>query len=401
MADSVTDGGIYFPSIMGGLSLSTPATFTNHTITVSNAVAFVGRVFLAGKPGSKIMSSAGGAISFRTGGTSVWTALSTLGIGITDVSTAGPPARSDLTFDVSRTITSSTVTLTTNTWHRFTMAFGTKTLSHGQTYAFLVRMGTRVSTDAASVAALSSNTGTGPVVVTLSAGTAWTAATGSRPNVLFETDDGTLGWFAGGTAVSSISALSISSGGANSEYGVRFVPPWTCHVDELVVRVNLPNSAADYTVVLYSNPNTTPVTITSIAALAEEHPAATSAYALVHYPLQAPHTLSASTTYLLGVIPASTNPVTIQLMEFSAAGHKVTWNGGTGLATGARVGGAGAFSIVETNIPLGFAVRLSQIVPAAGGATVTVTTTTTITLTVGGGAGGIKYHPGMGGGLRG
>ena len=189
MADSITSGGVYFPSQLGGLGLIVPMAFTSHSITVSQAIAFVGNIFLDGKPASKLLSSAGGAISFRTGGASVWRALSTLGIGITDVSTVGPPARSDLAFDVSRSITSSTVTLTTNTWHTFTMASGSKTLSHGATYAFVVRMGTRVSTDTASVAALFSSIGFGAHVMSLSAGTAWGLALNSRPNVLFRTED--------------------------------------------------------------------------------------------------------------------------------------------------------------------------------------------------------------------
>ncbi len=402
MADSITSGGIYFPApyALGLINQgSSGAFYSTHTITVSNAVAFMGRIYLDGRPASKILSSAGGSVSFRTGGVSVWTALSVLSMSIQGVDTAvGPPARPNGVIGASRTITSSTVALPGSTWQTFTMASGTSTLSHGQMYAFVMRMITRVSTDAASLAGIwSSGASSGTALVgTLSAGTSWTTAQ-ATPNILFNCDDGTLGWFIGAHAVSNLTNQSISAAGTNTEYGMRFTMPWTCEIDALAVYCQVSISSADFSAILYSDPNGTPTTITAISVLANEFPI-TAFHAFKHLPLSVARTLSASTTYLLAIKPVA-SCITFQNLVFADAAHKVTVPGGGSLATGARAGGSGAFSLVETSIPHGFHVRVHKITPTT--TTITATTTTTITVTVGGGAGGMLVHPGMTGGLRG
>jgi hypothetical protein len=401
MANSITAGGFYFPPLYGNAHPNPTLLFSSHSITVSAGVAMVGRLYLQGQPAEKLFSSAGGTISFRHGASAVWTAVSSLAIGLQDVNLAGgPPGQPDLVYDVSTTITSSTTSFDTNTWVEHAMTSGSKSLSHGAMYAIVVRMGTRVSTDSASVAGITGiAVGTSnPHVTTLSAGTAWGIAN-AIPNVLIKTDDGTLGWLEGGYAISTFATLSISSGSTtNDEYGIRFVLPFTAQVDSLAVKYQLPGGAANTTVCLYSDPNGTPTTITSVAIDGSTWPI-NAVQSVVNIPLQNNVTLTASTTFVLSVIPTTATAITLQIPIFADEAHKITWPGGGSCAAAARIDGAGAFSMNETWIPMGFGVRIHEII----GTTVTATTTTTITttVTVGGAGGGMVVHPGMTGGVRG
>lgn len=391
MADSISSGGVLFPSLYNESAATVPLNMQNSaSFTGSAGYAFVGRVALENATPSALLSSAGGKIMFRTGGVSIWQALSTLAVGIQDVGTAAPGVP-DGVFDVSTSITSSTVTLTSNFWHTFNMTAGAKTLSHGQLYAVVARL-TKVSTDAASIGYIQGSM-TSPAVFSLSVAT-YTAINGV-PNCMLQCDDGTLGWFQGSFALSSISSQSISAGSTNNEVGLRFALPWTAQVDMFGVQYAGPAGGATQ-VILYSDPKGTPVTVTAVDLPASNLPIV-STQVLVPVPLREPVTITASTTYVLALKSASTSAVTARLMQFDNAAYKISVPGGGGCAKAVRGGGAGAFSMVETAIPAGFYVRTHQILSSA----TTVTATTTITVTVGGGAGGILVHPGMTGGVNG
>lgn len=380
------------------------ATILRNTTVAGSGVAFIGRVFIADGSASKILSAAGGgSISWLAGIISVTATTAIHAFGIQDVNTAvGPPGKPDGTYDVSATITGSGgAVYSSSNWNTTAMTSGAKTLSHGEFYAFVQTMVSSASVGGLRLRGWDSAGSPSPAMttyaVTFSATVATALASATNPNVLFNCDDGTLAWLQGAPAVSSLTSVSISSGGTNNEYGMRFVLPWTSTVDELGVMVGA-SSAADYTVVLYSDPDVTPVTITAIPVLAETH-STVSALTWQAIPLREPVTITASTTYLLGIRADAATAVIFQCMEFAAAANKITVPAGGSLARGARGGGAGAFSVDETRIPVGFNVRIHQI--AAGGATtVTTTTTTTITVTVGGAA-SMLVHPGMTGGVRG
>lgn len=387
-----------FPPWHAGF-LHQTTSFATLSITSSAGAAMMGRLYINGEAPEKLFSSAGGKISFRSGGTNVWTALSLLAIGIQDVDlAAGPPMRPDGTFDVSTTITSSTVAYPASTWNTWTMTSGSKSMSHGELYAVVVRMQSRISTDQASIAVLTApfTSGTFPCCASVSNSTVW-AASSSMPNVSLEFDDGTVGWLHGGFAISNIASRSISSGSANNEYGMRFVMPWTAQVNAWGVKV-LTNGVGTFKTCLYSDPNGTPTTITSVEIDGNTHPGL-NAYCYFNIPLQTPVTLTVSTTFMLSVISNTLSAVAIQAYTFPSETHKLTLGGGSSLAEGARAGGAGAFSMNEVSVPACFHIRCHQILDT----TVTATTTTTITttITVGGAGGGMVIHPGMTGGVRG
>jgi len=351
-----------------------------------------------GAPASKIMSGAGLAeIQFRTG-PMIWQALSVLGVGIQGIGATTPRIQPDGVYVVSRTITSSTVPLAGSTWITLTMANGTATLTHGEMYAVVFNMTTRVSTDSAEFGSVAGYIGVGkgwPGGL-LKDAAAWTNSGWNLiASMILKADDGTLGWFHRSIPITTTTAVSISSGGTNTEYGLRFVLPWTCQVDALGYAVRVSGSAADYSAILYSDPNGTPTTVTSIAMLSE-HNLTTGPMVLHSLPLIQNVTITASTTYLLALKPSSATPITIQSWGVPSAAHKIAFIGGTGLAQGTRGGGVGAFSMDETLIPGGFGVSIHQINPT----TTTVTTTTTITVTLAG-AGGMLVHPGMTGGIKG
>lgn len=406
MADSITGGGFIFPPLLDNAPKSLPVSFTSYALGVTaGTLAFIGRVFIADRSPSKILSSAGGTISFLTGVSSITATAAIHVIGIQDVdATNGPPARPDNTFDVSATLTGSAGSqFTDNSWVTKAMTSGSKTLSHGELYAFVARAASSASVGGLRIRAPVNTTGGGAsaFTVTMSATTNISVATlapAGTPNVLFQCDDGTLAWLAGSTAISSVSAVSISSGGTNDEYGMRFTLPWTSQVDGLGVRVG-GISTANYNIILYSDPKGTPVTLTSIAILGAQQP--TSVTAVSHLIPITPITLTASTTYLLAVRAGAAAAITFQHLRFAAAANKISFPGGGSLARGARANDTGAFSMDETAIPAGFQVRINQIVSTASTVTATTTTTITTTITTTVNTGGMLVHPGMGGGLRG
>ncbi len=413
MADSITSGSFPFPPIWNGAlgygyTLGNQIAYTLQTLnSTSEAVAYYGRMNIADGSATKILSAGLGQIMFRTG-TNTWQALSVLAIGLQTVG-SGIPIRPSETFLASTTTTASgggaAVLLPSTSWITVTMASGAATLTHGSLWSVVFNLTTRVSTDSVQIAHVQKSAATNAPgnefpCGNMKDGGAWTNTGGNSiaPAILLKCDDGTLAWLSNSFPAHSVTSFSISSGGTNNEYGMRFALPWTSAIDGFGATVRHINSTADYTVLLYSDPDGTPATVTSYAVLGLQAPALGAAACRQTFPTSL-ITLTASVTYMLAVrgdTGAANGAVSVQAVEFADASHKIAISGWGGLALGARGGGAGAFSMAETRVPAFFHVNVHQI-SGGGTTTVTTTTTTTITTTVG----GPRVHPGMGGGARG
>src|SRR4030095_12915179 len=125
MALTTIPTGILYPFVTDSSGTSAKASGSGTAMNAATAkTAMIGRVYISGRPGSAktIIAAVGGSISFRTGTVTFANAGTTIDLGIQDVDTAnGPTARPDGSFDVSRTLTGGTDTISSNTWTTFAM----------------------------------------------------------------------------------------------------------------------------------------------------------------------------------------------------------------------------------------------------------------------------------------
>jgi hypothetical protein len=323
---------VYLPS--GG----TAATLN----TLNYRCAFVGKVFLPGRTGTKTISSAGGKIYFQPGTTTFADAGTTIRVGIQDLDdTAGPPATPDGTFDVYDDLVGGTDTITSATNKTVTMSSGTKDLTHGQKIAVVFDMTAKAGSDSVIIQGATTIAAAGifPGVSSYNA-SAWSAGS-LVPNVVLEFDDGTFGTIDGSFVFtnSNGSAVAFNSGSNPSERGNIFQVPFDCKIDGYWFAANLANSSAAFQVLLYSDPTGTPAVVTDSTITFDPNNArAASVNGVFIETLPTEITLTAATDYAVLIKPTSANNVTVGSVSFPVAGARALW-GGTGVSLATRNGG--------------------------------------------------------------
>jgi hypothetical protein len=336
-----------FPSLpYPNLSLSSvylPSGGTAATLnTLNYRCAFVGKVFLPGRTGTKTISSAGGKIYFQPSTTTFADASTTLRVGIQDLDDAsGPPATPDGTFDVYDDLVGGTDTITTTTNKAVTMSSGTKDLTHGQKIAVVFDMVAKGGSDSVIIQAATTVSAAGifPGVSSYNA-SSWTAGS-LVPNVVLEFDDGTFGTIDGSFIFtnSNGSAVAFNSGSNPSERGNVFQVPFDCKIDGYWFAANLAGSSSTFQVLLYSDPLGTPAVVTDSTITFDPNNArSASVNGVFIETLPTEITLTAATNYAVLIKPTSANNVTVGSVSFPAAGARALW-GGTNVALATRNGG--------------------------------------------------------------
>jgi hypothetical protein len=340
---------VMFPSLPHpNLSLSSvylPNAGTAATLnTLNYRCAFVGKVFLPGRTGTKTMSGASGVakIYFQPGTTTFSDVGTTLRVGLQDLDdTAGPPGTPDGTFDVYDDLVGGTDTITTTTNKTVTMSSGTKDLTHGQKIAVVFDMTAKGGSDSVIIQAATtiSNAGIFPGVSSYNAAS-WTAGS-FVPNVVLEFDDVTFGTIDGSFVFtnSNGSAVAFNSGSSPSERGNVFQVPFDCTIDGYWFAANLAGASSTFDVLLYSDPLGTPAVVAnSTISFDPNNARAASVNGVYIETLPAALTLTAATNYAVLIKPTSANNVTVGSIAFPAAGARALW-GGTGVAFATRAGG--------------------------------------------------------------
>lgn len=352
--------GFYFPSIPGilyGLLVGT-------AVATATKRAVVGKILIDGKATNKVISSAGGKLSLLFSGTpTLVNAGSTLIVGLQDVNTTtGPSGRPDGTFDVSRTITTTTGAFTfASGWNDIPMLSGTKTLSNGDLVALVVDA-TWGGADAASLVTYQGQDNNfWPQANTYATG-AWGTNSGIPFVCAITFDDGTRGVFQAAPPVSSMTYVGFSSATNPKENGSVVQVPWNSKVSGYKINgLYTTDANSDFKVSLYSDPFGTPALVagSQVTVLAETAGRA-ALYGNYTIPLPAEITITKNTDYAIVVEAIGTGTVRWLPATFADANWKrLVLAGGNNFKKVYR-NGSGAF----TADPLSFmqaALEISQV----------------------------------------
>lgn len=337
-------------------------------------VHMTGYCYLEGRTGTKTISSAGGKIHFLVGAATITfsNAGTNLRVGIQDTSTsAGPPARGDGTFDVYDDLVGGTDTLTALTQKTATMSSGTKDITHGQLISVVIGMTSRGGTDSMKVRNVRGVDNLGaeiPNVVLETSGPTFTGQA-SVPNVVIEFDDGTFGFLFGTWHTSTgavVTSVAFNSSSTPDEYLNVIEFPYPVDVLGLSVLIVPSAAAADFELILYSDPLGTPAVIETVSVSAENN-LATSTARTCAVLLSTVRSLSANTQYGVAIRPTAATNVTIYTHDVGAAAH---WRGhdlGENCYLATRSNQTGAFSATTTRRVLGLSVCLAAFGDDAGG----------------------------------
>jgi hypothetical protein len=343
-----SDTGLRIPNFPS-LQLWSPAA-ANATIDLGDeAVHMCGNLFLPGRTGTKTLSAAGGGSIWWLPGTVTFANGSTnLRVGLQDLDASGQQMRGDGTFDVYADLVGGTDTITTATFLETVMETGTKTLSHGDKFSISFTMTTRGGADSVLIRGQSATVCPFPGVTGVTAGPSY-AAVAMLPSALIEFDDGTYGWINGSFITSTgagFTNTSINTGSTPDEWGNVFRVPFPCTVDALWACVAITAAAADFELILYSDPLGTPAVIEAISV--EGNHAQTAFARLAEYVLTTPRDLDADTDYCVAVRPTTATSVTVVSFDVAAAAQMIVHPLGTNCTVGKRTDNTGAFTQTTT-----------------------------------------------------
>jgi hypothetical protein len=352
--------GVFYPTFAHpayATNTSNGIVTTAYTMdAAAEKVAFIGTIYIDGRPGTaKTISSAGGKIYFLPGTTTFSDASTNLRIGIQDLddatggSGAGVGATVDGTFDVYDDLVGGTDTITTTTWKTVTMSSGTKDITHGQKIAVVFDMTARGGSDSVQVSAVS--------IVVANAGfpqvqhnTASWVRQSSIPIAIIEFDDGTLGMIEGSLPISVATAQSYASNSTPDEYGMIFQLPFESTAISIWMIGRPTSNAANGELILYSDPLGTPVAEATITLDANNFQL-TDGVRFGEWTLPTAKTLSANTDYAVTFRPTTTTAVNLTYFTLPDANYR-KFMAGTNVSRAHRTDNAGAFTSTTTSYPL-------------------------------------------------
>jgi len=267
--------------------------------------------------GSKTISAAGGgAIVWKSATITFANAGTTFKVGIQDVSTATSPAQGDGTFDVEASFTGGGGGVTGSATQTSVMTSGTKTITQGQLVSITLSMTARGGADsiASQFRGVSSypNAPNLPTIVSNTTGSYLKSTL--LPNCYIRFDDGTLGWFLANpyyeTQPTGISFNSTT--GTADEYGNIINSPGTFTALGMYGLITA-GTAADFELILYSNPLGTPVAERTVVIDATQ--LGNTSASIVEVLFTSPFTLKANTAYAVSIRPTTANNVSLSYMD--------------------------------------------------------------------------------------
>jgi hypothetical protein len=355
--------GLFFPSRTTSQS---PGFGTLDANGESQTV--IGKVFLEGGSGSKVLSAAGsGKIHWRTSTVTWANSASRLRVGIQDVLSTG---LEDGTFDVYKEYVQGVDALTSNTEMVATMSSGSKTLNHGDLIAISVEMTVRGGTDSvnvsigniANIEGLSTSiypyrtadTGAGP------------AKAGFNPIIgIIEFDDGTIGWIdyaphlPGVAAAVTVLSFNVNTG-SNDEYGVRFKLPFKCSVRGAAMHLGSIASTDNFEFIIYTDPLGTPVASYTQAIDPNYVGTTSTGQMIINFPS---YTLQKNTWYCMAVRPTTANSISIGFFQCGSGKEKFkkTQPFGADIFLVSRLNQTGAFNNQSIDILPSFGLFIDKL----------------------------------------
>jgi hypothetical protein len=337
----------------------------NNSFTMDAAaekVAFIGTIYIDGRPGSaKTISAAGsGKIHFLPGTVTFADTTGSptnLRVGIQDLddttggSGAGVGATVDGTFDVYADLVAGTDTITTTTWKSATMTTGTKDITHGQKIAVVFDMTVRGggNTDSVQINGLTVAAGNSGFPQLQHNTASWVRQM-SLPICVIEFNDGTLGYLQGSCVHSAVNAVTFASSSTPDEYGIIFQLPFESTAISLWFHGRPTSNAANAELILYSDPTGTPVAEATITLDANNFNLS-DGLRLSEFALPTAKTLAANTNYAVCVRPTTTTNVAVMTFSLADANYR-KFLAGTNVSRATRSDNAGAFTPTTTEFPL-------------------------------------------------
>lgn len=353
--------------------------------------ALVGQVWIQGAAASKVLSSSGGKIYYRTGaGVTFANGGTNLRIGVQDVATTG---LEDTTFDTYADLVGGVATITSSAYNVATIGTGSKTIAHGDLIAIVAELTTRAGADAVvlrkSALGLQMGLTSTPHPTIFPYGTqdtgALTPTATSFPWFVLQFDDGTLGWIfpAGTLTVFATSSIAFNSGSTPDEYINSFQVPVPVQISGIGLQTGNIATSDTYEVILYSDPYGTPAVVQTLTPDTDQI-GTTGAGPNVALYRCTPVTLQPGTVYGVALRPTSANNISIYYMALPSGydGLKNLAQFFSAMKLASRTNQTGAFT--ETNafdVPF-FYLIASGFDDGAGS------------------GGGLLRHPGMKGGLN-
>ena len=327
-------------------------TFTGITLNAAGeTMNMIGSIILENPlGGSKTISAAGGgSIVWRTGASTFAHAGSSLDVGIQDVSSSTSVAQGDGTFDVKATYAGGSG-IVANSTITSVMTSGSKTISHGQLVAITFAMTARGDAiDSVIVNANNQHSHSGPTPLrpTVTENTSGTfSRTGSSlPNAYLIFDDGSVGWFFGSPFVSSLANLQTYNSGTAvaDEYGNLIRSPGAFMAMGFETVMTVANASADFEVVVYSDPLTTPVIERTLTVDATQVSAINSNARFMDI-FAVPLLIKPNKDYALTVRPTTTNSVSLVYGEGKDSNSGKTGYGNSNFYSVRRLDNTGSFS---------------------------------------------------------
>ena len=336
----------------------------------TESVFLIGQVYLPAQSGSKVISSAGGAIIWLTAGGVVFaTASTTLRVGIQDVAATGLP---DGTFDVFKDLVAGTDTLASSSFQNTVMASGSKTLAHGDTIAIGMEMTVRAGADSVSVERVNAFIGLGGQSKTFPYGVALGAKNPESLQCLIKFDDGTYGWIYNAQLIWNTTntapvQITYSNASTPDEYIGTFSLPVTVSVGGVGVSIGGVATADNYEIILYSDPYGAPAVIETLAP----DPDIIGVTNNVPYfgLLTTPRTLLANTKYGIALRPTTANTIVWGYLNLTS-GFDILKNAQpfSTIEMASRTNQTGAFAVTNAfDLPLITVGIVGIDVPGAGG----------------------------------
>lgn len=319
------------------MSNSTQGAFTINA--TGEYVAFIGRLILE-SGSSKVFSNAS-KIYWTSGSITFANVATNLRVGIQDVGATG---FKDGTFDVYADLVGGGGGVTADALITTSLTTGSKTIANGDLIAIVIELTARAGSDSIQVL-VSAQTFCSFPYSTSDSGAGNTKSL-ANPMITIESDDGTLGWFAGATFAKKLNQVVFDVDDTPDEYANVFKLPVKVEVNALGGIINC-GSSADYELILYGDPLGTPNALATVSVTsALTNPA--SGY--TEFQLSSPITLERDVYYAVSARPTTTNPITLFHQSYHNSNLRKPTLLGTNWSRYSRTGLSGAFSSEDNTI---------------------------------------------------
>lgn len=317
------------PIMVGTRPLIIPNSLTTVVVDAANeAMIYIGRMLTSDGSSHTINTTGSSSIGWRSGSNTFANAGTSVSVGIAPVDTStGPPARATnaadvITFDVKAVFPGNGGGITSTSWQTSVPTTGTKTIANGDLVAVAIQMTARAGADSVQIICHDATGNVARPDVTSFTGASY-SKNNAFPNCFVTFADGAFGWFEGGEVFTSSLVRTWNSGSATKEYGQLHQFPFPVQVCGMYGYVQ---AAADFDVVLYSDPLGTPVAEKTVSIDLNTVSTASGAWFFESFP--ATYSLSANTPIGAVFKPGGTN-ISAYYKTLASSSHRIAEPAGT------------------------------------------------------------------------